>query len=71
MITKTYGKEFFGQPAKLLEQMKKDGFAFVSEICPIKLKEPKEIHPNDDGSTTFTQWTQEEWDDMESNFIVI
>ena len=60
MITKTYGKEYFGKPTKLLAQMKADGFVFDTESCPIKLSEPKEVHPNDDGSTTFTQWGKEE-----------
>ena len=41
---------------EILEQMKKDGFKFDREICPIKLSEPKEIHPNDDGTVTYTQW---------------
>jgi hypothetical protein len=56
MLQRTYGSEFYGDPSGLLEQMKKDGFKFDSESCPIKLSEPKEIHPNDDGTVTYTQW---------------
>lgn len=56
MITKTYGNEFFGRPRELLAQMKKDGFRFTNESCPVKLTEPREINLNEDGSVTYTQW---------------
>jgi hypothetical protein len=54
----TLGHEYFGSnfdPQRLVNELKRHGFKFISEGCPTKFAGKLDQQQHDDGSVTFTQ----------------
>ena len=45
-------------PVRLVANLKRRGFRFISDSCPVKLVRPFTIEPKLDGTFVYTQWEE-------------